>query len=315
MDGSDDIRRKLRSLNRGPLPPAEGDSGDLRGLRRKIRKLRQQDRQARDQPIYYSRDVPRRPPQPRASRPPRGTPSRLEDAIRGREVASPCGGRLYLVEARLAELQEQPAGLREDFPRALARPDSNLRRRLAALCGAEGPRPEDVLFLDLETTGLSGGPLFLIGTMAWRDGDLAVRQYFARDYSEEAATIALLSRALAGSRLLVSFNGKSFDLPYARVRAAATGVALAAEPPHFDLLHECRRAWGRVLPNCRLQTLEDRICGRLRHGDIPGAEIPDAYHAFVRTGDARQIADILRHNMFDLFTMADLMTRFPPPAQ
>jgi len=286
------------------------------GLRRKVRKLRELGRQRREQPIRYMRDVPLRagPPSPTPVPPP-GRAVALEEAVSGTVLESPCGRAAYLVEARLPELEEQSAALCEGFAGALSRPDSHLRRRLARLPGCEGLRPEMVMFLDLETTGLSGGPLFLIGTMCWRDGALAVRQYLARDYSEEAATLSLFCRAMAEAGLVITFNGKSFDMPYVRVRAAANGVALPPEPPHFDLLHECRRAWRGQLPDCRLQTLESRICGRLRGGDIPGSEIPEAYHAFVRTGDARQMAEIVRHNMFDLVTMADLMVRLPAPGE
>jgi len=60
-----------------------------------------------------------------------------------------------------------------------------------------------------------------------------------------------------------------------------------------------------------LQTLEWHVCQRMRYDDIPGSEIPDAYHAFVRSGNAGQIATILKHNKLDLITLADLMTRFP----
>ena len=315
MEESGDIRRKLEALARGLLPaPASASGGEVEELRRKIRKLRQQCRQSPSEPVHYSRDVPGRKTRPRPAAAPHARPVALEEVVAGREVPSPRGGRAYLIEALLSDLEEQPDELRESFLRALSRPDSNLRRRLGRVCRPEGLLAEDVMFLDLETTGLTGGPLFLIGTLCWRDGDLAVRQYLARDYSEEAAVIALFCRAAAESKLLVTFNGKAFDLPYIRVRAAANRIALPAEPLHFDLLHECRRAWRRVLPDCRLVTLESRICGRLRGSDIPGSDIPEAYHTFVRTSDARQISDIVRHNMFDLFTMADLMTRFPPPA-
>ena len=170
-----------------------------------------------------------------------------------------------------------------------------------------------MLLLDIETTGLSCTPLFLVGTMDWEDGAPTVRQYLARDYSEEPAIISLFLQRAAAKRLLVSFNGKSFDLPYLRMRAAANGVPFIVEPAHFDLLHECRRVWGNVLPDCRLLTLESQVCGRPRRGDIAGEEIPAAYHAFVRTGDARRIAVIVRHNKLDLLTMAELLTRFPPP--
>ena len=74
-------------------------------------------------------------------------------------------------------------------------------------------------------------------------------------------------------------------------------------PLHFDLLHHSRRRWKHVLPNCKLQTLERYLCGRARQGDIPGSEIPAAYHEFVRSGDARQMGDILHHNALDLVTL------------
>ncbi|MFW6133469.1 MAG: ribonuclease H-like domain-containing protein [Planctomycetota bacterium] len=69
-----------------------------------------------------------------------------------------------------------------------------------------------------------------------------------------------------------------------------------------------RRRWRRDVPNCRLQTLEAVLCGRHRRGDIPDAAIPEAYHDFVATGDARRMGDILHHNLLDLLTMAQLVS-------
>jgi len=91
------------------------------------------------------------------------------------------------------------------------------------------------------------------------------------------------------------------------------GVPFAPDPAHLDLLHVCRRIWRDVLPNCRLQTLERRICGRVRTADIPGSEIPEAYHEYVRTGNALEMLDVLEHNRQDLLTLAELMVRLPPP--
>jgi uncharacterized protein len=58
--------------------------------------------------------------------------------------------------------------------------------------------------------------------------------------------------------------------------------------------------------HCKLQTLERYVCKRVRSGDIPGALIPEAYHEFVKTGDARQMRDILHHNALDLFTTSEI---------
>jgi len=78
-------------------------------------------------------------------------------------------------------------------------------------------------------------------------------------------------------------------------------------PRHLDLLHEARRRWKGQLPNCRLQTLESYLCRRVRSGDIPGGDIPEAYHRFVRDGDARRLRAICRHNLLDMLTMVQLV--------
>jgi uncharacterized protein YprB with RNaseH-like and TPR domain len=75
---------------------------------------------------------------------------------------------------------------------------------------------------------------------------------------------------------------------------------------HCDLLHHARRRWGKQLPDCRLQTLERHVCRRRRDEDIPGHEIPAAYHDFVRTGDAWLIRSVLHHNALDLITLLQL---------
>ena len=178
----------------------------------------------------------------------------------------------------------------------------------AALCHTANARPQDPLFLDIETCGLAGASIFLVGTMAYRHGELVFRQYLARDYAEEAAILHAFSRRYAATPLLVTFNGKAFDMTMIRERAAFHGVHLPREePPHLDLLQEARRLWRGRVPNCRLLTLEQCLCGRSRIGDIPGWAIPEAYHRFVSTGDARPLADILHHNLLDLLTMAELL--------
>ena len=113
--------------------------------------------------------------------------------------------------------------------------------------------------------------------------------------------------------MLVSFNGKAFDVPVLRDRLGYHGIPSPSEPPHLDLLHAARRRWRDVLPDCRLQTLEWRVCGRRRAGDIPGEEIPDVYHRFVRTGDSSDVVTVFHHNALDLVTLADIALALAAP--
>jgi uncharacterized protein YprB with RNaseH-like and TPR domain len=255
----------------------------------------------------------------------------LERLIPGRE-RSVAGGRFYAVQRRAEEFRPAPGvsdpGDVVDGPELLARyrrvflgagraaAPEDLSEPLQALVRA---RPAAVAYLDIETCGLAGEPLFLVGLMRYSGDTLRVDQFLARDYSEERAVLQGFWGELERAECLVTFNGKTFDVPTIAARSAACGLfAVPAVPVHVDLLHEARRRWKCELPNCRLQTLEEWICGRRRFGDIPGCDIPAAYHEFVRAlrGDdavrrargLRRLQTILHHNALDLVTMAELVT-------
>jgi uncharacterized protein len=176
--------------------------------------------------------------------------------------------------------------------------------------------PAGHLFLDLETLGFVGRPLFLIGllhadTDAAQDDPARPReallvQILARDYAEEEEALRYFAREYAPVQTWVTFNGKSFDVPTLHLRCAFYKLEKPRPQFHLDLLHEARRHFRGVFPDCRLKTLEHRVCGRLRPDDLDGSQVPDAYHRFVRDGDPNWLEPILRHNRDDLLTLAEL---------
>jgi uncharacterized protein YprB with RNaseH-like and TPR domain len=219
------------------------------------------------------------------------SPLALEDVVPGR-VHARVSGELYIVERKVDDLYPAGKGKIASCMREL--------RRL-------GSAPEDALFLDIETCGLANCPLFLIGTMSLREGDLLIEQFFARDYAEEAVLLEHLIEVASPYRMFVTFNGKSFDIPYMRDRMVLHRIRHRFEQEHLDLLIEARRRWRDRLPDCKLQTLEEHICGRRRFGDTPGHLIPQLYHDFVRTGNAAPLEGIFHHNALDIITMAELL--------
>jgi len=307
-----DLRAQLERLGYGR------DSGGRRvrnistdEIRRAVKKTARPDEAApQEQQLLYRRDIPRQPVRRNLPRRRKGRIVALEEAVDGAEIRHTAGAG-FLVSTR-ADKVDLAEAVSSRFRDLISTDGSALSARIARVCDPAGISHDDVLFLDIETTGLCNSPLFLIGIMVWEGDAFEVRQFFARNYAEEAAVISLFQEACAAKKLLVTFNGKTFDVPYIRARAAANGIPCTAIRHHLDMLHVCRRIWRRRLPDCKLQTLESFICKRFRHGDIPGSEIPDAYHRYVRTNDAWQMVDVLKHNMLDLITMADLMNRFPP---
>jgi uncharacterized protein YprB with RNaseH-like and TPR domain len=180
-------------------------------------------------------------------------------------------------------------------------------QRVLGAAGRLKVAPESLLFVDLETAGLAAAPLFLIGVLSLEAGGLTLTQYFARGYEEEAALLTDFSRSLAHSRMVVTFNGETFDLPYLRDRSIYHRLPPPLFPDHLDLLPAARRRWRGRLPNCRLQTLEQYVCHRHRTGDVPGEVIPQLYHDFVRTGNWPLLAPVFHHNALDLLTLAELL--------
>lgn len=164
-----------------------------------------------------------------------------------------------------------------------------------------------MLFLDIETCGLSAAPVFLVGLCMVGDRNLVLRQLFARDYSEERALLQELGRIAQDFDFLVTFNGKSFDVPFLRDRATHHRMPFSLDLPHLDLLWMARRRWKHALPDCRLKTLEWRVLRRRRAGDVSGAEIPGLYHDFVKRGEPHRLLPVFHHNLLDVVAMAELI--------
>lgn len=186
---------------------------------------------------------------------------------------------------------------------------------LAALGGADcvGLQADKLLYLDTETTGLSGGTgtaAFLIGTGFFEDGGFVIRQYFMRDYDEEAAMLAELKELISSRQGFVTFNGKSFDINLLQSRFISNRLRTSIfDMPDIDLLYPARKVWGMKLESCRLSSLEENILGQSRTGDIPGPMIPAVYFKYLDDRDASEIKRVIRHNELDILSMVSLLYR------
>ncbi|MFC1555989.1 ribonuclease H-like domain-containing protein [candidate division KSB1 bacterium] len=170
--------------------------------------------------------------------------------------------------------------------------------------------PENVLFLDIETCGLTANPLFLIGAAFAENNTFILLQFFARNYDEERPLLSFFSRFLGRFDTLVTYNGRSFDMPFILSRAHENRVSIRDEIDHLDLLIEVRRKWKREMPDCKLQTVEHEKLDFVREGDVPGIEIPRLYHEFVDTGNPDRIMTILEHNVRDILSLVEIVIQF-----
>ena len=163
------------------------------------------------------------------------------------------------------------------------------------------------LYLDTETTGLSGGTgtvAFLVGLAAFDEHGLFVEQILVRRLGEEAPMLAHVRERIEAASALVTFNGKTFDMPLLRTRFLMSRMPPPGDKPHLDLLHVARRIHGR---GNRLTMLEERVLGYLREGDVPSGEVSERYLHFLRTGRESALLGVVEHNAQDVISMAALL--------
>ncbi len=174
---------------------------------------------------------------------------------------------------------------------------------------------QELLFIDTETTGLSGGigtVAFLVGIGYFEGEQFVIDQFFMRDFSDEPGVLHSflhsVERVQNRGGAIVSFNGKSFDLPLLFNRAVFHRFLRSATPvAHIDLLHPARRFWKKSLPDCTLGTLETHLLKIRRSGDVPGFMIPEIYFRFLRSQDPRPLLPVFYHNQMDILSLVGIL--------
>jgi uncharacterized protein len=263
-------------------------------------------------------------PFPRSDASPSAAPSGA--AARGRSPVFPEGAErlVTLLEAKICanEFGEHVA-LRKwysepvtDAP-GLGAPEGELDPAALQLLAPNASReiadPSRWLFLDTETTGITGGTgtyPFMVGLAWWDAGGLEVEQLFMRDYSDEHSLLVALAERIAERPVLVTFNGKSFDWPLLETRYRMTrSIRPPALRAHLDFLHPARNLWRLRIGSTRLAELELKVLGWNRGSDMSSWMIPQLYFDYLRGGPPEPLLPIFHHNQMDLRGLAALAAR------
>lgn len=239
-----------------------------------------------------------KPPNPRTKYP-------IEDLIPGHFIHSN-NGRVYIVE-KLYPHQHLHGITNLELSSSLS-----IIAEFAGHPGFTENKPEEIAFLDTETSGLAGGTgtfAFMIGVGVYTDGGLHIRQFFMGDPLDETTLLLELEEFLAPCKVLVTYNGKSFDVPLLNSRYILQGwQSPLTNFVQIDLLHLARKLWRYRLPSRSLGNIETQILKASRtEEEVPGWMIPQMYFDFLRSGDGRPMKRVFYHNEIDVLSMAALL--------
>ncbi|NIT35004.1 MAG: hypothetical protein GTN49_00655 [candidate division Zixibacteria bacterium] len=180
-------------------------------------------------------------------------------------------------------------------------PKADIPKKLPRLCAA----------FDVESMGRTPKPLFLVGLGRISPRGVEFEQYLAGHPDEEPAVLQAAARALAEVDVLLSYNGRTFDLPIIRDRLRYWRLPYEEPRRHVDLLWLVRKHYKEKfnMPACGLADAEQFVLGLRRPPDIHSSQVPELYERFLKIGDARPLEPILNHNVYDLAATTSLFMK------
>lgn len=169
-----------------------------------------------------------------------------------------------------------------------------------------------LVFFDTETTGLKGAGtlIFLLGFIEESKEGFTLTQYVLPGPDHEAAFL-YASNFWQEPLSVVTYNGKSFDMPQVETRWTMNRRDLPPLLTHhqIDLLHGARRMWKTELETFKLTTIEQSQLQFRREGDVPGHLAPIIYQDAVKSGRAKALMKVLQHNEWDILSLVTLYIR------
>lgn len=189
----------------------------------------------------------------------------------------------------------------------------------------------DTLLFDIETTGFSAkkSDLYLIGLCYRKEDHAVVEQFLADDASEQSQVLDRFTERLKKHKIILTYNGTGFDLPYLKEKLHALAPSLHAAPallcapasPDLFASHTIRDLYKDLtplraflgLPNLRQKTVEGFL--RLTREDTySGGDLIPIYRHYAATHDDLPKELLLLHNYEDVLGMLKLIPVLSYPA-
>ncbi|MCD7955115.1 MAG: ribonuclease H-like domain-containing protein, partial [Lachnospiraceae bacterium] len=174
----------------------------------------------------------------------------------------------------------------------------------------ESDRPayslRDCLFFDIETTGLSASTafIFLIGCISFDNDKWILHQFCIRMVQEEKLLLEAFLEMSRKKRILIHFNGNTFDIPFLKKRAAAN--QLPADLSHlisvdlYQWFRPLKKKLGLMHMN---QSYLEKQARWVRTDQMDGAEVVSLFWDYTVSKSTESERLLLGHNHDDLIGM------------
>ena len=163
--------------------------------------------------------------------------------------------------------------------------------------------PDDCLYFDIETTGLSSrrSQIYLIGALSPHQSGAVLTQWFAESMSDEKAMLVQFNELCGSLKRLVSYNGEGFDIPF--IRGAMSQYAInehISGMESLDIYAHIRRMKELFsTPDMTLKSME-RFIGICREDTFSGSDLIAVYKEYLSSRDERLLGFLLLHNAEDV---------------
>lgn len=172
-----------------------------------------------------------------------------------------------------------------------------------------GFQPEEILYFDIETTGLSAdtSSLYLIGCLYYREQTWQTIQWFAEDYGEESSLLTAFFTFLKEFKILIHYNGTGFDLPYLQKKCRRYALSYSFDEIQSLDIYKVIFPYRKLLPleNIKQKTLEHSL-GLFREDMYTGGELISVYGDYIHKRIKKEenteylLELLLLHNREDL---------------
>lgn len=143
---------------------------------------------------------------------------------------------------------------------------------------------EDILFFDIETTGLSAKTsfLYLIGCTYFENDTWQIVQWFADDMNNEVDILHTFFEKIKNYKRIVHYNGSGFDIPFIQNKCKQHNIDESFD--HIESFDIYRKIlpYKHLLPvdNLKLKTVESFL-GIEREDTYSGADLIQVYANFL----------------------------------